>query len=244
VQHLILDLRSPAQPGEFDISAAMLELFVAEGQMLFKLRQLGNDQAQLFLSKRAPLWTGSLVVLIDADTNNVAEVVAAVLRDQHRAILIGSPTRGATVHYESVAVEDGWQLRFASAEMLLPDDASVFRTGLLPNLRVTLDSKKKLSIFSQIAVGPVKQSALERPRLRFNETALVHGTNPELDDYVRRSNGQPITGDDVPPRDIVLQRAMDMLSSHDHLTQATLKWKSPTTGKSQLEAIKRAKPAK
>ncbi len=244
LSHLILDLRSPAIPGEFEVSAAMLELFVPEGRVLFKLRQMGNEQAQLFLSKRVPLWTSSLIVLTDADTNNVAEVVAAVLRDQRRALLIGSPTRGATVRYETVPVDEGWLLRFASAEMLLPDDDSVFRKGLTPDLRVLLESKKKLAIFSQIAVGPVKQSAIEKQRPRFNESALVHGNNPELDDYVRRSNGQSITGDDQTPRDLVLQRAMDMLSSQDHLEATTLRWKTLPAGNNDKAEVKRAEPAK
>ncbi len=97
VKHIILDLRTPSSPAEFELAAAMLELFLPRSTLLFKLKQLGADSAQLLLSSRDPIWQGTLIVLVDRDTNNLGETIAAVLQDQKRALIVGAVTRGATV---------------------------------------------------------------------------------------------------------------------------------------------------
>jgi len=220
VKHAILDLRTAAAPGEFEVAAAMLELFLPRGQLLFKLKQFGTGDAQLLLSKRDPVWTGSLLVLVDGDSNNLGETIATVLRDQKRALVIGSATRGATVRYETVPLEQGWKLRFARAEMLLPNDASVFRKGLQPDFVVKLDPKIKHQIFDKSSNGTIKPFVFEQARGRFNEAALVAGKNPELDDYIKRSNGETMGYDKPGPRDLVVQRAMDLIRSTAHLAES------------------------
>lgn len=224
-KHFILDLRSPAAPGEFETAAAMLELFLPRGTLLFKLKQLGNNDAQLMLSRREPAWNGSLVVLIDNETSNIAETIAAVLKHQRRALLIGSQTRGATVRYESVPLDNGMKLRFARAEVLLADDSSVFRKGITPDFAVNLDEKTKQNIFTLSNSGSMKPFIFEQARPRFNEAALVANRFPELDDYIRRSSGETLIYDQPPARDAVLQRALDLLLAGDFLDPFTAKSK-------------------
>jgi hypothetical protein len=212
-KHFVLDLRSPTTPGDFETAAAVLELFLPRGTLLFKLKQLNQSDAQLMLSRREPVWRGSLVVLIDNESSNIAETIAAVLKAQHRAILVGTATRGATVRYDTVPLDAGWKLRFARAEMLLPDESSVFRKGVVPDFAVKLDGKTKRNIFALSAAGSIKPFILEQARPRFNEAALVANRNPELDDYIRRSSGETLSYDQPPARDTVLQRALDLITA-------------------------------
>ena len=235
--HVVLDLRSPAAPGEFETAAAMLELFLPKGMLLFKLKQLGAGDAQPMLSRREPAWTGSLVVLVDGETNNLGETVAAVLHQQRRATLVGGATRGGTVRYETVPIEAAWRLRFARAEVLLPDESSVFRKGLKPDLSVALDPKIKHDMFGR---GTLKPTVFEQARPRFNEAALVSGQNPELDDYIRRSGGEVMSYDTTPPHDTVLQRAVDVLMASDHLDTSRLDWHKPAIAAESLDEIKAA----
>ncbi|MDB6118942.1 MAG: hypothetical protein JWO08_2723 [Verrucomicrobiaceae bacterium] len=221
INHLVLDLRSPAAPGDFETAASMLELFLPKGLLLFKLKQLGVGDAQPMLSRRDPAWTGNLVVLVDGETNNLGETVAAVLHQQKRALLVGSATRGATVRYETAPIESGWRLRFARAEVLLPDDSSVFRKGLKPDLAIALDTKIKHELFGGQKLKP---TVFEEARPRFNEAALVSGKNPELDDYIRRSTGEVMNYDTPRPHDAVLQRAVDLLLTNDHFASSKLDW--------------------
>ncbi|MBL9182217.1 MAG: hypothetical protein JNN17_08755 [Verrucomicrobiaceae bacterium] len=223
-KHLILDLRAPAAPSDFDVAAAMLGLFVPENEVLFKTRQMTDSNTEVLRSDREPLWKASLLVLIDNDTCNVGEAIAAVLRQRKQALLIGAPTRGAAVRYETIPVDANWSLRFARAEVLLPDDSSIFQKGLAPDFPVKLAEKTKRAFFDPDNKTRAATTITDTPRVRFNEAALVAGTNPELDSYIRRSAGEPLPEDQPKPRDTVLQRAVDFLITSDHLQAAKINW--------------------
>ncbi|TDU69397.1 peptidase S41-like protein [Prosthecobacter fusiformis] len=242
VPYLILDLRSPAPAGEFTTAAGMLNLFLPRGELLFKLKQVGREDAQLFIANRDPIWTQPLIVLVDAETCNLGETIAAVLQDRKQALVIGGKTRGATVRYETLPLDGQWLLRFASAEMLLSGDRALFRQGLQPDFPLDLPTASKRQIFD--AAGPVKERLFDQSRIRYNEAALISRKNPELDSYIRRSAGEILTDDRPALRDTVLQRAVDMLSSHTHLHNNRLKW--PTVKSRQPAStpptVKKAQP--
>lgn len=242
VPYLILDLRSAAPPGDFSIAAAMLECFVPQGEVLFKLKQLGRDDAQVFLSQREPVWDQPLVVLIDPETNNLGETIAAVLNQRKQVVLVGGQTKGATVRYETLPLDDYWLLRFARAEMLLADDTSLFRLGLKPKLPVFLPVQAKRLLFGVSGEHkPLKQTIFDQSRPRYNEAALVARKNPELDDYIRRSTGQPSIDAVHPLRDEVLQRAVDMLMTSVHFQAVQLDWNAgPRDARPTIKKAQRA----
>ena len=244
ITQLILDLRSAAAPGDFATAASMLECFISAGELLFKLKQVGRDDTQLFISHQASLWTHSIIVLIDEETGNLGETIAAVLRHRKQAILVGSPTRGASVQYENIPLDDQWVLRFARAEMLLPDDTSLFKTGLQPDhsIQITPLTKRKLFDHADIeSTLMIKESAFDQSKPRYNEAALVAGKHPELDDYIRRSAGQTAIADQNTPRDLVLQRAVDMLIMQSQIQAANLDWKAnPRDARPTIKKAQRA----
>ena len=223
-KHLILDLRAPAAPGDFDVASAMLGLFVSKNEVLFKTRQMTDSNTEVLRSDREPLWKASLLVLIDGDTCNVGEAIAAVLHQRKQARLIGAATRGAAVRYETIPVDANWSLRFARAEVLLPDDTSIFQKGLVPDFPIQLAEKTKQSFFDPTNPARAASTITDAPRIRFNEAALVAGTNPELDSYIRCSAGKPLPEDKAKPNDTVLQRAVDFLITNDHLQAAKIRW--------------------
>jgi len=144
---LILDLRSKVPPGSFDVAAGILDFFLPRGLVLFKMKKLGQQDAELILSRTDPLWTAPVTLLVDEETGSVGETVASVLRQQKRAILLGMPTRGATFRYDVVPVDEKWSLRFAREEMILQDDTSVFMEGLKPDFRVEFSAESKGNVF-------------------------------------------------------------------------------------------------
>lgn len=242
VPHLILDLRSPAPPGEFPIAAALLDLFVPRGQVLFRLKQVGKDNAELFIANRDAVWTSNLLVLVDNETNNLGETVAAVLHQNKQALVIGTKTRGATVRYETLPLDSYWMLRFARAEVLLQDDSSLFKKGLQPDFEVLLAPASKRRIFDlPEGVKSVKNTIVESARPRYNEAALVARKNPELDLYIRRSTSKQNDEGDIAPKDTVLQRAVDMITARMHFQSSTTQW--PTQTASGKSTVRKATPA-
>lgn len=243
VAHVVLDLRTPSPPGNFNDAAALLSLFVPRGEVLFKMKQMGQSRAEPESSPRDPVWTRPLLVLVDEDTNNLGETIAAVLRQRKQAFLMGSATRGGAVRYETVPVDAEWSLRFARAEVLLADDSSVFKKGLKPDFVVELSTAIKRLVFEQSRENGVKSTITDKPRARFNEAALVNKTSPELDSYIRRStSGEPLAGDAVQSKDTVLQRAVDLLTTRDHLNAAKIDWKSKAPVSADETPVRKAIP--
>jgi hypothetical protein len=222
-RHLILDLREGGE-GLFEEAARMLECFVPSGELLFKMKQLNSADAELFVSQQTPLWSGRLMVLVDEETGNAAEALAGCLHARHRALLVGARTRGATVRYTQIQLDESAALRYASAEMLLPDGSSLFKKGLTPHFSVLADPAEKRRAFDASRGKSLAPYVQDRVRARFNEKALVNSLNPELDDYVRRSKGQPLPGDEGQVRDVVTQRALDLLLASQFGAQAKIDW--------------------
>lgn len=198
------------------------------------MRQMGQSRAETETNWREPVWTRPLLVLVDDETNNLGETIAAVLRLRRQALLLGAATRGGAVRYETVPVDAEWSLRFARAEVLLADDSSIFQKGVQPDFLVELATATKRRVFEISREQDMKSTIRDEPRARFNEAALVKGTNPELDAYIRRSAGEALPGDASKPSDSVLQRAVDLLMTRDHLESSVINWKrsSIPTGES------------
>lgn len=221
---VILDLRSPAAEGEFEVAAALVDFFVPSGESFFRLRQAGATQGEVFVSSRAAVWTGDVLVLVDERTNNVGEAVAAVLRSLERALLVGEKTQGAAVRYQTLPLDAGHALRYASAEMLLVDGTSLYQKGLEPDFRVVFDGEARDQTERWFRQGRTRELVFEVARPRFNEAALVARRNPEIESYVKRSLGEVDAADKSPLVDPVLQRAVDMVLGGDRLKQFRLKW--------------------
>lgn len=235
VRHVILDLRTPSPPGSFGDAADMLGLFTPRDAVLFKTKQMGQARSEPEINRRDPVWHGQVLILVDEETNNLGETIAAVLRQRKQGLLIGAPTRGGAVRYETVPVDADWSLRFARAEVLLTDDTSVYQKGLQPDFAVPFSSSAKRRVFEVSRGQDVKSTITDKPRARFNEAALVRQTNPELDAYIRRSAGGSLNAEASRPSDTVLQRAVDLLTTHDHLESAKVEWKSTTPSSAAAE---------
>jgi hypothetical protein len=210
---LILDLRTPGPPAEFAVAAQLLDRFIPAGQPLFSVQKTDDPAPRHFRSAGTPSWTGRLMVLIDADCTNAAETVAAVLHRTLQAPLIGTPTRGRTMQYETAPITPSHGLRFASAEMRLPDGTSLFRKGLEPVLTVPADPAAKTAVLARQADQGVKPFITNTERPRYNEAALVAGTAPELPHQLAKSAGQPTPHDTPPLQDRTLQVAVDVLTA-------------------------------
>jgi hypothetical protein len=242
-EHLILDLRAGGI-GLFDEAALVLQCFIPQGEMMFKMKQLNSDDAELFISKHAPLWDRPVTVLIDGETGNAAEAIATCLRARGRALLLGEKTRGATVRFAEVQLDKDATLRYASAEMILPDGTSFFKKGLTPHFAVPADMGEKHKVIHESRGKSLAPFVRDRVRPRFNERALVHAQNPELDDYVRRSAGKALPNDQGQVRDVVTQRALDLLEGRDFMMEAALNWKATAESPpAMMENVPKALPA-
>lgn len=221
----ILDLRATPSGSQFAIAAKICERFCPKGRVLFTVRRPSTKEESILTSKQEPSFSGVLVTLVDGDTAGAAEVIAAVLRTQAKALVIGRQTRGEAVEYEKVALPSGKHLRIAVAEVTLPENVLVFPGGITPDIVLDIPPEQTEKVLKAELEGGVGPLIVETERVRMNEAALVAGTNPELEAARVAASGRG-KKPEPPLRDVALQRALDAIT-----TIALFEQKPPKTGK-------------
>ncbi len=214
---LILDLRTPMPDADFGGTTGFLSRFCPSNTVLFKIRKPDDSKPRVFLSKNAKRWSGELILLVDPDTSNVAETVAAVINHFNETFVVGEQTAGRTVQYQRVNIGDGTALRFAVAEVVMPDDTSHFQKGIEPHLVSRTKLETKRSVFEKSAKEGVAKFIYDRERPFLSEAALVAGTNPELPLELAKTAGKPSEFDHIPLQDRTLQQAVELITARRFL---------------------------
>jgi hypothetical protein len=136
---VILDLRGNVG-GSLDAATRLVRLFVATGTILVTTgRNSPEQETRGDASASAAL---PLVVLVDAVTAGGAEIVAAALRDNDRALLLGAKTAGKGGSIQSVVeLRDGGSLKLTIAHYLVgPRRVDLRAGGLSPDVEASGDA--------------------------------------------------------------------------------------------------------
>lgn len=208
----IVDLRASSTSGDLETAAEFARRFCARSKPLFSLRKGTAKQERGFVSDREPAFTGLVVVLADSETSGGAEAIAATLRANTKALVIGAPTAGRAVEYSEQKLPSGKSLRIASGEVLGPDGKSLFPAGVQPDLRVDMPPAEKRELFVQSREKGMAQFIFETERPHMNEAALMAGRNPEVD-ALEAAQRRGKSGDKNALHDPVAQRAVDVVTS-------------------------------
>lgn len=132
----VLDLRN--NPGGlFDQSVAVSSLFLARGTVV-SLEGLHRPR-EVYSAFGKPITDLPLVVLVDRYTASSAEIVAAALRDNRRATLVGLHTYGKAVVQSIDPLANGGALAVTTARYFTPAGRDISRVGVKPDLRVRDD---------------------------------------------------------------------------------------------------------
>jgi hypothetical protein len=206
----VVDLRASTSSTDLEIAAEFAKRFCAKGKTLFTLHKVAARQDRTFSSDREPSFEGLLIVLVDGETSGAAEIVAAVLRADARALLVGAPTAGRAFEYSDFKLSNGTTFRVAVGEAVLPGGARILPDGAAPDIAVEMPPNEKREIFQQSHDKGMGSFVFEPERPHMNEAALIAGRNPEIDAAeARRTRG----GEKSTLRDPVVQRALDIVTS-------------------------------
>lgn len=131
---VILDLRG--NPGGYvDAAQQVVSHFLSRGVVAY---EKGPDKQvhALPVIRTGKVATVPLAVLVDAGTASAAEITAGALRDNHRAILIGTRTYGKGSMQSVYALADGSSIRITDRLWLTPAKKSIQTVGIRPDLYV------------------------------------------------------------------------------------------------------------
>jgi hypothetical protein len=162
-------------------------------------------------------------VVVNAGTSGAGEALAAALQDTGRAIVVGARTAGRGGLFREWAFPGGsnW-LRMATHAAFRADGSALVGDGVVPDLVVTVEpaaEARMLRLQESAGVGRWVNDAPGRPLQ--SEAALVRGENPGVDVWRERldgmRSGKRPRNDEVPTRDVALQRAFDLFRALDAL---------------------------
>ncbi len=203
---VILDLRDTPPSQDFDVAADFARRFTPKGRLLFSIQKPSVKQERILTANQDPTFSDVLVVLTDRDTAGAAEALAATLRLNSKAMIIGDTTSGEAVEFADVSLGDGKILRVAVAQVVLPEVDAIFPGGVQPDIAASLSPRVQAEIFALSREKGVSQFVFENERPHLNEAALVANTNPELDPALADQTVQENW-------DSVLQRAVDLVTA-------------------------------
>lgn len=203
----VLDLRATDPSDDFALAAEVAGLFIPKGRVVCTLRPVPPGKEQSFISENDPLVKGTLAVLVSPRTSGAAEMLAASLRVEARALVIGGRTAGEAVQRAEFPLDGGKKLLVAVAEVVMPGGVSIYPDGVAPDLAVALDEKTERELLAGELEKGVALFAFDQPQPHMNEAALVAQTNPEIDQALKAPHTKK------QPRDPVIQRALDFVAT-------------------------------
>lgn len=176
VRGLVLDVRANGG-GSTDGAISTVGHFLP-GAALFPMRRRDGG----IEIERAPdippgqRWSGPLAVLVDGDSASAAEMIAGALGSYRRAVVIGDRTygKGCAQEYLDDDAHAG-VLRLTTLLFSLPDGAPVQKTGVLPQLLLSLPSATEREARLARALDPWRGPDVRDPALVRDVPWLAHG---------------------------------------------------------------------
>jgi carboxyl-terminal processing protease len=131
---LVLDLRN--DPGGLvDQSIAVADQFLDSGTIVTIRGRRGSVETQV--AHKGGVAVGvPVIALVDQGTASAAEILAAALRDQGRAQLVGVPTYGKGTVQTFYDLDDGSGLKLTTARYYTPAGKLLESNGITPDVRV------------------------------------------------------------------------------------------------------------
>jgi carboxyl-terminal processing protease len=128
---IVLDLRGDPG-GLLQQSVKVADLFLARGQIL-ATRGRHPDSIQDYVAGGEDVAADlPLVILIDGDSASAAEIVAAVLQDRERAVVVGSSSYGKGTIQTVVPLPNGGELSITWSQAVPPSGGILTGKGVRP----------------------------------------------------------------------------------------------------------------
>ena len=130
-QHLILDLRGNTG-GSLEVAERVAGLFLPNGSPLSQGARNGTHVSR---SGCEPVWDGPMVVIVDERTMSGGELIAAVLKDNGRAMVIGETTAGKGSVQTAYRLFDDCGIQITTATLSGPNGQTFNNCGVEPDIR-------------------------------------------------------------------------------------------------------------
>jgi carboxyl-terminal processing protease len=133
----VLDLRDNTG-GLLDQAVATASLFLGHGT-LGSLESIHSPRRIFVVDKMGDKTALPVVVFVNGSTASAAEIVAAALKDNHRAIVVGDATYGKALVQSIEPLPTGAALKITTARYLTPSGVDISGGGVTPDIPAVED---------------------------------------------------------------------------------------------------------
>jgi carboxyl-terminal processing protease len=191
LQGLVLDLRN--NPGGLlDQAVEVADRFLADGLIVYTQGREEDAQMEFSASRSGTEPEYPVVVLINGGSASASEIVAGALRDQGRAVLMGTRSFGKGSVQTIIPLSDDSGLRLTTARYYTPNGISIQARGIDPDI--------------EVIAGKITEVAEATP---FREQDLKN--HFETESPAEQAADQTLAPDEEVRSDYQLLRALDLL---------------------------------
>jgi carboxyl-terminal processing protease len=132
---LVLDLRDDPG-GLLDQAVRVADEWLSDGLIVYTQGRAENQRQEYRATADGTEPDYPLVVLVNGGSASASEIVAGALQDQHRGLVLGTPTFGKGSVQTVFPLEDGSGLRLTTALYYTPSGRSIQEVGIAPDILV------------------------------------------------------------------------------------------------------------
>ena len=134
---IIIDLRSNGG-GIVDEATGITELFVNKGETILITKGKNQEEKTTKSTKDPKITDIPVVVLVNEGTASASEILAAALKEQYGAKIVGKTTYGKGVIQTLYTLTDGSGLKITTDEYFTPNHNKIHKVGIKPDVEVDL----------------------------------------------------------------------------------------------------------
>lgn len=131
-RELVLDLRDN-RGGLVTSGVEVARLFLDEGSVVVTTKGPSSRPEQRIMAPGPPLSTSPLTVLVNEHTASASEILAGALKDNCRAVLVGSTTYGKGLIQSVYELSDSSGIVITVGKYVTPAGKSIDRDGIKPD---------------------------------------------------------------------------------------------------------------
>jgi len=198
---LILDLRN--NPGGLLSQAVKVaDMFLSSGTIVLTKGRKDSDKMEFKAHSEKDDISQHLIILVNEGSASASEIVAGALKDNHRAIILGTKTFGKGTVQTILPLSDGSGLRLTTAMYYTPSGRSIQLTGIEPDITVEL-------------INPAKKEGKSKKRFREKDLQEHFIKDKRSKDISKKSQYYDKKAEDMIKRDNQIRYAFELLRSWD-----------------------------
>lgn len=141
----VLDLRGNPG-GRLDQAVEIARMWIDHGDIVRTVDRNGN--AEQMRARQSALTQLPLAVLVDGGSASASEILTGALKDDHRAVVVGTQTFGKALVQQVHPLADGSGLNVTIAHYFTPSGLDINHKGITPDVVVGLTDAQKQQLSS------------------------------------------------------------------------------------------------